>query len=523
VHDSMTMELVAEALSAYKMEVFLHNREILSIDSVLILRDSQPLYKEDILYLCEASDLKAFKIDTPVNMLCICDSPVDGGPPSGARSNLILIREPLDIAQAYEKVNSLVTKYHKLCRWYIKLNNMLISNKGLQSIVNAASAVFGNPIIVQDNSFKLLCHSKNVEVDEWVWNRIVDMKFTPYEIVKHIKNGDFAKVYNSHLPVFIAKDEYIPNDTLCSRIDVLGKAVGHVSLIGYSRPMNRDDGEYLKILSDVISQQLQRNDLIQYTKGMIYESFFIDLLDGKITDKLSIENEMKILGFGLRDIMQILTIKSPPEIKDRIPPFYIRDLLNNELIDSKSILYHDDIVILVSGSKNPLPASKLTAIEKLLRENQLIGGLSRCFQDVSKLNIYYSQSIKAIDFGIQTKDPGIILRYDDYYIDDAIDITTKTMDYKVLCAPLLFKLLEYDKANNTDFTKSLYAYLSCGLNLVKSAERLNIHRNSMDYRMKKIQDLFDLDLTDPEAVFSIHFSFKILIHHGEFKSKTDEP
>lgn len=521
MNDFLSIDLIVELLASYRIKTFINNPENILINDVVLIQDSQPVYKMDLLYVCRASLINEMQgIDSQANFICICDTQIKDEYLTGSKINFILIYEQADLMTLYNIINSYVRKHHSLCRWQIKLTNLLISNKSMQSIIDTASLILGNPIIVQDRSFKLLSYTKTFTVDEWVWHQITNAKFTPYEIIKHIKDGDFTKVYNSHLPVFIPKDEYIPSDTLCCRITVLDKPVGHVSLIGYLKPVNSDDGEFLSVLSNILSQLLQKSDLIQYTEGMIYESFFIDLLDEKITDRFQIKNRLKTLGISFKDGLYLLIIKRIGEAKNRIPMFYIRDLIKDKIIDSKSIIYKDDIVVLINRSKaNPLQESCLKSIEDLLKENRLVGGFSRSFQDISKINSYYMQSLKAIELGIHLGDKKTIFFYDDYFVNHAIDITTKSLDYKTLCDPLLMDLLEYDSANNTDFSQSLYAYLSCGSNLVKAANMFNIHRNSMNYRINKTQDLLNIDLGDPEVVFSLYFSYKILIHNKEFEPK----
>ena len=144
-------------------------------------------------------------------------------------------------------------------------------------------------------------------------------------------------------------------------------------------------------------------------------------------------------------------------------------------------------------------------------------------QDISKISLYYRQSARAIELGVHLRNEKSMFCYDDYYIYDTIDVTTKTLDYSALCTPLLLKLMDYDALYNTNFTQSLFVYLACNCNLAESARICGIHRNSMDYRIKKIQELFDVNLDDPEEVFSISFSFKLLIHHKKFKPVIAHP
>ena len=67
------------------------------------------------------------------------------------------------------------------------------------------------------------------------------------------------------------------------------------------------------------------------------------------------------------------------------------------------------------------------------------------------------------------------------------------LDY---CNNRLNKLEEYDHANGTFLQETLLAYYMNGFNSVKTADALFIHRNSLIYRLKKIEELLEIELND---------------------------
>lgn len=64
------------------------------------------------------------------------------------------------------------------------------------------------------------------------------------------------------------------------------------------------------------------------------------------------------------------------------------------------------------------------------------------------------------------------------------------------CNDRLRKLEEYDHANGTFLLDTLVAYYMNGFSVGKTAEELFIHRNSLQYRLNKIQELVDFELDD---------------------------
>lgn len=67
------------------------------------------------------------------------------------------------------------------------------------------------------------------------------------------------------------------------------------------------------------------------------------------------------------------------------------------------------------------------------------------------------------------------------------------LDY---CNERLKKLEEYDHANGTFLQDTLLAYDMNGFNIGKTAEELFVHRNSLQYRLKKIEEILGMTLDD---------------------------
>ena len=74
---------------------------------------------------------------------------------------------------------------------------------------------------------------------------------------------------------------------------------------------------------------------------------------------------------------------------------------------------------------------------------------------------------------------------------------------KRFCSNILGNILTYDKNHDNNMLKTLEVYLLTGRNATESAERLYIHRNTMNYRIKQISQLTNKDLTKAEDRFEL--------------------
>ena len=67
------------------------------------------------------------------------------------------------------------------------------------------------------------------------------------------------------------------------------------------------------------------------------------------------------------------------------------------------------------------------------------------------------------------------------------------LDY---CNSKLRKLEIYDNTNGSFLIDTILNYYSCGFNIKKTAETMYVHRNSLQYRLKKIEEILGINLDD---------------------------
>jgi purine catabolism regulator len=73
---------------------------------------------------------------------------------------------------------------------------------------------------------------------------------------------------------------------------------------------------------------------------------------------------------------------------------------------------------------------------------------------------------------------------------------------------LIRSLADHDASNRTELLASLEAYLEAGGVVSEAAHRLHIHRNTLSYRLNRIEELADLDLADPICRLNVHVALK---------------
>lgn len=70
-------------------------------------------------------------------------------------------------------------------------------------------------------------------------------------------------------------------------------------------------------------------------------------------------------------------------------------------------------------------------------------------------------------------------------------------------------LMTHDDNRNAELVETLEAFFDCHGNLSQTSSRLHIHRNTLSYRLERIESIANLDLNDPEARFALQLALKL--------------
>jgi DNA-binding PucR family transcriptional regulator len=79
-----------------------------------------------------------------------------------------------------------------------------------------------------------------------------------------------------------------------------------------------------------------------------------------------------------------------------------------------------------------------------------------------------------------------------------------TREVETFVQQWLGPLLDYDARRNADLVRSLATYLDCGGNYDQTAQALMIHRSTLRYRLHRIRDLTERDLSNVDTRFNMH-------------------
>jgi hypothetical protein len=450
--------------------------------------------KQDILYIVR-EDNPVFKSITQcaAQLLVLSDS-APGEVFSRINGSYLLMRTDISENELLNRVADVFFRYN---RWEEDVEALIVSGASLNSILEMGYTYIGNPMALCDASLHCIasCKKQFAPTNNSVWksidtpghssvtlnallrsNNLVDRVRSTREVFTYQLPGDTERVM--HLNIFskqkriaylVAVDTLQPfNEYICSIAIRFGQllAIALNTNIVYQR-------ENLSNI-DLVSRRILAEEQI----NEVYLQFVLDQVGWKRNDAYC--------------ICEFETAKTQTAY-DTLPDIV---LFQNSMRDSSIFYYRTCIMVVYNLTKSRQSYSELgIQLEGLLEKSHYLGGISDVFYDYTNLKFYEKEASAALNYAktnVQERNENLVF-YRECMLDNMLRMCDKSFDLRLLCRSDIYQLWEYDKKHNTSYVDTLYVYLSSGENLIESAKRMFVHRNTFVYRIGKIIELIGED------------------------------
>jgi sugar diacid utilization regulator len=382
---------------------------------------------------------------------------------------------------------------------------------GLQKLVDIGYQMLGNPLLITDKSWKAIAMTADVAVPEDTgWQEFLTNGFlSPESVTAGIRDNLADRIEQSRAP-FRWQSADMAYPRLFSRIVIGDKTAATLSVIEL-QPLSEEAYPLLKILCDAVSAELQKNQFQQYSKGMLYEDFIWNLLEGRLTEPRAIEERVRLLNLGIKKNIYVFVFDVREYDVSRYSVSYMRDLLEKMISGGKALVYNDSIVITASFSRaRDIFRTELKNLGVFLKEHNIRCGISRRCTRTAELRNFYVQALDAMRIGTHMDADRYIYPYGEYAVYHVAEACAQAGDTSLYCHPALEALIAHDREYKTSFTGSLYTYLKHFRNITDAAKSLHLHRSTMVYHLRRIEEIMDLSLGSYNSVQQLELSFRLL-------------
>ena len=501
---AITFSEVISKISRYPIVRLVNEALDTPYQKVRLLTKNETELTPETLYVGEAAMLPACseqRRDIGLILLNNCDFDF-----SALQGNAAELPPETDLFRLFNDVLDVINSKRRIVDSLAALFNYLIQGKGLNYIIQMGSEIIGRPVSLVDYTGKLVAISNQQEMNS--------SDFTPdgyltQENYSFFRTHNFTKKVNeSPIPILVDLGQAHYPRMIVGKIAIRNKIVGHLAVIESGHPFSEDDVEIVRVLIDVVTSEIQKNNYYLLMAGSEHEHLIFDLLQEKHDNPATIEDSIRSMQWDTYNDFYVITIRIPRDVDAFFFVEYLRTRFGHLFPFSKSIYYDEDLILVIYKEQDSRQITR--KLDPILSENNLTAGISQKFSSIIDLKRHYEQAKHALSIGKLLKTNERSFLYDDLYLYDLLTIINRQANLKDFCHPCIDKIIEYDKQNETDYYHTLYEYLMGSANIVQVAKKLCIHRNTLYLRIKKISEITGMDLNSGEEYLKLLLSFKIM-------------
>ncbi|HEX9060179.1 MAG TPA: helix-turn-helix domain-containing protein [Clostridia bacterium] len=394
----------------------------------------------------------------------------------------------------------------KLALYMQDLFDGFCSNRGLQYLIDKAREKFARPLILIDTSGKLLAASYDaVNVFQFVQNENKNIYLTEYILLQICsdKIDDNIEKENNSIRNLVSS---IKIDTI-----EIGKFVVYENNI----PFQDIDFMLINKVSPLICAQLQKNILLNLDNNNLPNYLLADLIEGKQIDESITKNKHHYLKWARTEHLYILVIGSNRQETFDSQISGIFRTLKSYIPVGQCIVHAPGIVAFLDQLLfNKLFNSPNSKFNEFLNKNNLYAGISQKYTLLNDSKKHYLNAVTAMETGLKRNMHCSFFEDCTLYI--IYELISSEYDQMDFCHPAVTMLIAYDKDNGTNFLETLKQYIFYSSSPGEAAKILNIHRNTLFYRIGKIKEMTGISLEHGDEICKIYLSIRLL----EIKAET---
>ena len=457
------------------------------------------------IYIGYASMLPDCLPETEIAVIICNDTERDF---SGCTVDFVELPAHYNMAELCIQIKEKVFHTYEISSISQQIIERIIRSSTIKEIVDLTASLLENPVFINFHfSERRFFHSPASQIETEV-ELLMDIKRTVpspdiMKIVTAIWDSPYATISEDGLLFRGKRRMQVP----ISKGVKDGPRIGILTVFEINREFTPRDQAFVNFIGYLFSIRAEDSGFEKQLSGYQYEQKLQGLLSGTPAPA-DMEWVNALFGKQFRNFSLALT-----DTKNLMPSQL--ENLKYYLLQSShysTTLVRGSYLILIANRNREQVPHYLSTLEKAADQYGLRFGISDDFTDIRKLKKYYTQAKRVWDLNPDGKsgihqfaqNRLVLLIHDvasvespDLFSDDTLEL-----------------LLSYDAVKNTEYCKTLTTYIHCGMNKDLTRNTLNIHRNTLIYRLGKIEEILGHSLNEGSFLIDLYVSTLIREHAG---------
>ena len=418
---------------------------------------------------------------------------------AGLACDCIILDEGADMA---EVTNLLLGYQKKMWDWQQNMKCLTAENAGIQALIDESEKLFSDPIIVMSKTLRVLAYTKNITAENPDIAQTLKQGYFP----KHMIQGLIENRYLEEAEKFYNIGyHYPPNYINCTKIiKVFADNALHVHtlcLYGLSRDPSPEDMHNMKALAGFIQELVAKAG--KPKNG--FEKRGVCLLEEMLDKDMSaqeIDSKSNLMRWTAGREHQVWSVR----FRYYLYPYvqYVLTCLESDPLTLAAFLRDEEIIVLRYVPSPDTGEVSETDYPELFRENRACAGISCPFREPRDFRCAYEQAKTAGELGRKLHPEETVYRFDSYFIYNVLRIYRQNYPYD----RLRDRLLDLENTGGIDYLSLLESLLRNERDMTKMAKEMHLHRNTVLYRVNKLQGILGLSLDDPDTRLMLLLALK---------------
>lgn len=440
-------------------------------------------------------------------------------------ANIIRLSAGADPFACYNTVQAVFVEDQVYSSVIRRLLDAHFSNKGLQYLIDEASAALGKPIVVVDTIYRYIAYQLgDLPNEDTQLARVMEAEIANEMVldsaIEYIRDERIdSEIARSRIPNQRYND-ILGCNTLTSAVMVQGVCVAHVMMLEHGSPISEFDRSVFSRLTGFVAQEMQKSEIWGLTSGEMGSYFLANLIADRTPSEAATQRRMKALHFHPKKNFFLVCLHASGEGLSQLQAEHVAGQLRPVLHHALYTRYHQQLVLLLSRDyTDRLSQPAEQKLHEIALLNNLTVGVSNPYTSITETHTAFDQARAAIRLGERMSkaiNDHRIYHYTDLCHIHLLELAGRRNDLLKLCHPALLKLVAHDEQRKSELVETLFCYLQTGCSTARSSKALSLHKNTLLYRIGKAQELMGLDLSSGEDRFILQMSFRILLMLGMF-------
>ncbi len=392
----------------------------------------------------------------------------------------------------------------------------------LEEFADRISEVLNCPITIEDANHRLLAYSTHDERTDQARIATIIGRRVPEKVINNLwKEGIIPKLLETNEPVRVKNiNEIGLGDRIAISIWKNEEVLGFIWAVEIEKALGDEEVELLKKAANVLKNKLLQLQIRKYKREERSQEFFWKLLTGHIKSRQEISEAFYEAQITAPSTFSIAIFR----FQEDITPEAERQIsyMLKTMHRLKIVLYTidcNDLILLLSLDAVENPLDEQRDFVDYFRGNmyerfdvtQIKASCSSIYSSHDHIEKSYKEALNVLDmknkFPEETKE---IINYQELGIYQFLDVILEKRAHDQFENHSLKKLTDYDLRHNSNLVETLEVFLNNDNNINEAAKELNVHMNTLSYRLKRISEIGDINLKDVNQKITLYIDIKLM-------------